>query len=110
MKSKLIDARGETLIEVLASVLIGALSIALLFGAVMASSRMDKTAHELDEVFYENLSGAERRTPADSALIPADTKVTVTNTDPAIIAEAEVEVAFYGGKGALSYALGGTGP
>ena len=40
MKRKWNDAHGETLVEVLASVLICSLSVALLFSMVMASARL----------------------------------------------------------------------
>lgn len=100
MKNKLADARGETLIEVLASILIGALSIALLFGAVMASGRMEKAAQEVDEAFYEDLSQAEGRDTATGS----NKIVEVANfTDPTDTRN--VNVTFYGGEGARSYAL-----
>ena len=48
MSEKLRNSRGETLVEVLASVLICALSVMLLFGAVMASGRIDLQAQAAD--------------------------------------------------------------
>lgn len=56
---KLRDSRGETLVEVLASILIASLSVALLFGCVMASSNMDRGAKKLDKEHYEALTAAE---------------------------------------------------
>ena len=44
MREKLQSTRGETLVEALAAILICALSVALLFSAVMASARMDRLA------------------------------------------------------------------
>lgn len=105
MKGKWKDSRGETLVEVLASILIGSLSVALLFSMVMASGNMDQSAKEADKIFNESLNAAEGRTEADSSLIPAGAKVTVENTNPFITEEAELPVTFYGGRGALSYAL-----
>lgn len=112
MKRKLKNNRGETLIEVLASILIGALAVALLFTAVMASVNMDRTAQKLDYdinkvKFNEALSKAEGQDDAtdkaDTSIVPAGTKVTVKNPD--VAGPAEIEVNFYGGEGALSYAL-----
>lgn len=119
MNRKLKEQRGETLVEVLASILIGSLSVALLFGAVMASANLDRQAQELDETYYEDLAKAERQAAGDaSADLPSGTKVTVKNSDPAVsIMEADLPVTFYGGKSAVSYALdpplpppGGGGP
>lgn len=108
MKRKWNDNRGETLVEVLASVLVCSLSVALLFSMVMASGSMDKTAKEADKIFNESLVKAEDQlaaSVADTSIVPAGTKVTVKNRDSAIIAEAAPDVNFYGGRGAVSYAL-----
>lgn len=56
---KLHNSRGETLVEVLASILIASLSVALLFGCVMASTNMDRDAKKLDKEHYEALTVAE---------------------------------------------------
>lgn len=109
MKGKWKDNRGETLVEVLASILIGSLSVALLFSMVMASGNMDRSAKAADEMFNASLGKAEDQTAAseaDEAIVPAGAKVKVTYIPP-IGSETseEVAVTFYGGKGALSYAL-----
>ena len=44
---KLHNSQGETLVEVLSSILIASLSVALLFGCVMASAGMDREAQDL---------------------------------------------------------------
>lgn len=113
MREKLKSSRGETLVEVLASILICTLSIALLVGAVMASSRMDLQAREADEEYYDALTKAERQdkapdgTPDSFTPDPALT-VTVRNitssTDP-------LTTSFYGTDRLFSYAAGtGGGP
>ena len=61
MREKLQSAQGETLVETLASILICGLSVALLFNAVMASVRMNRTAQEADAQYYRDLSRAERQ-------------------------------------------------
>lgn len=113
MKGKWNDNRGETLVEVLASVLICSLSVALLFSMVMASGNMDKSAKEADKIFNESLSAAEERTAVTDetgAVVPppvSGAEVTVRNTaDPdEDFYKAKPPVTFYGGRGAVSYAL-----
>ena len=105
MRRKWNDARGETLVEVLASILICSLSVALLFNMVMASGNMDRSAKKVEEDFSESLNLAEAQTaPADSALIPPGVTVEVQNSGEPSSAK-ELPVVFYGGRGALSYAL-----
>lgn len=101
MRGKCREERGETLIEVMASILIMTLSILLLFSAVMASVRINKNAREQDEKFYKALNAAEEQsTPADFSIVPAST---VTVEQPLAGGSAVVGVTFYGEKGALSY-------
>lgn len=103
MREKLRSARGETLIELLCAILIGSLSVALLFGMVTASGNMDRSAREADKTFNESLNGAEART-SGLAVVPAEAKVTVGNN--AVTSDtATPSVKFYGGQGAVSYAL-----
>ena len=52
MKRKLCGSRGETLVEAMASIVIGTLSVALLFGAIMASAQTGKSAQEMDGAYY----------------------------------------------------------
>lgn len=102
MKRKWRDARGETLVEVLASILIAALSVALLFSAVLASARMDRSAEQTDDAFQASLRAAEEQ--AAPSIVSDDAKVTVKGKDPFAM-ETAVPVNFYGGNGAISYAL-----
>ena len=112
MKGKWKDARGETLIEVLASILIATLSVTLLFGAAMTSSRLDRDAKKVvDESYYNSLYAAENRvstgkdgsTPVTPSVTGA--KVTVKNNDAGVTATAEPAVTFYGGADVFSFAL-----
>ena len=106
MREKLRSARGETLVEILCAILIGALSVALLFSTVMVSIRMDQSAKAADESLAADLRNAERRETGDSVSLPG-AKVTVRNT--ADLDEdrykAKPSVTFYGGDNAISYAL-----
>ena len=106
MKRKWNDSRGETLVEVLASVLICSLSVALLFSMVMASGNMDQSAKKAEKDFSESLNLAEAQTaPADPALITSSANVEVKNSGEPSSSTKQLTVVFYGGRGALSYAL-----
>lgn len=114
MRNKLRSVRGETLIEVLCAILIGSLSVTLLFGMVMASASMDRGAREADKTSTASLNAAEGRTDASGAVVPPVTGavVRVKNKDAGIPGEAvltEPKIKFYGGQGAVSYALDTTG-
>ena len=107
---KLHNSRGETLVEVLASILIASLSVALLFGGVMASASVENQARKWDTAYYGALSAAEGR--AEMATPPVGTgfKLKVTTNAPGVLSQ-EVGIQVYGQKGAWSYAKAeGTGP
>lgn len=109
MSSKLKDQRGETLTEVLAAVLVSAISVALLFGGVMASASVEDQARKWDTAYYGALSAAEGR---ETATPPVGTgfKLKVTTNAPGVLSQ-EVGIRVYGQKGAWSYAKAeGTGP
>lgn len=112
VREKWRDQRGETLVEVVASVLIMTLSVLLLFSAVMVSVRINRSAKDSDEEFYSALNAAEgQSTPAPTSIVPTGSKVTVKQEQPAsAAASVEVEVDFYGGEGALSYQYSPTPP
>ena len=92
MRKKLRDNRGETLVEVLASILIAALSV---FSSIRASANIDRSARASDETYYEALSQAEGRTGDSEPL-----EITVKNGGVQTV----LSVVRYGGKGAYSYA------
>nr|WP_326166318.1 hypothetical protein [uncultured Oscillibacter sp.] len=107
MRRKLGDPRGETLVEVLASILICSLSVLLLFGAVGASVSIDLTAQAADGQYYEDLSKAERQYASDS-IPPSVAAVTVTGAEAVALDPARV--LFYGDKDRLlSYAMPAAG-
>ncbi len=93
---KLGDRRGETLVEVLASILIAALSVTLLFGCIMASSNMDREAKGLDQKHYEALTAAETRSGVGTS-----GKVNIQNNKNSVTKDLPVEI--YGGGGMYSY-------
>lgn len=105
MMRKWKDSRGETLVEVLGAILIASLSVTLIFGAIMASTNMDSQAQDLDEKYYGVLTKAERQEDGDELSV-TPSEVTVTNKSAGAGAEVTIkEITFYGGEGAISYAL-----
>ena len=117
MREKLRNSRGETLVEVLVSVLVCALSITLLAGAVTASANIDLRAQAADTEYYTALSKAERqsRTPAGGSSeadtynsLPGETKVSVTSGGGGSVEiepDATSKLYFYGTERLRSYAI-----
>lgn len=119
MREKLRNSRGETLVEVLASVLICALSITLLMGAVTASTNIDLRAQSADAEYYAALSKAERQSKApaapaggtsepDTYNLPGETNVSVTSSGGGSVKIAPgggSRLYFYGTERLLSYAI-----
>lgn len=105
MRAKLKSSRGETLVEVLASILIATLSVALLLGGVAVSVNLGRQADAADDSFYAILTAAESRTG-----VPASGTITIVEGGTSI----SIPVWAYGGEGLWSYALdtaaGGGGP
>lgn len=103
MKRKLRENRGETLVEVMASIVICTLSVTLLFGSIMASSHIDQTAQTSDAAYYEALSAAEAQTALSEDGMPEalKTKTQVTITGSGM--PKKIDVSFYGGEGMYSY-------
>lgn len=106
MREKLQNSRGETLVEVLASVLVCTLSIMLLLGAVTASANIDLQAQSADAEFYDALSRAERQGPDDG--FSAGGALKVTNKDGAF--KDITGLSFYGREQLLSYAADSPAP
>lgn len=100
IKQKLGSQRGETLVEVLASILIASLSVAMLLGGVAVSANLGRQADTADAYFYETLTAAEmRQTPVANGSINL-TEGGISRTIP---------VRIYGGEGLYSYALNADG-
>lgn len=105
MSHKLKSQRGETLVEVMASLLIAALSVALLFTCVMASAGIDRTAREADEAYYKALTAAETQTV--NADFPAKAGALKIENGTA---SKELNITLYGGEGMYTLAAEGSGP
>lgn len=107
MKQKWKDNGGETLVEVLASILIVTLSIALLFSTILASISIDRKARAAEKVFNTSLEKAEEQT-TEVTVIDNKVKIETKKLDGTLVTppdKAEVSVNFYGGKGAWSFVL-----
>lgn len=102
-RRRLASDRGETLVEVLAAVLVASLSVALLMGGVNASVALGRQADRSDTEFYEVLTQAEARTGPGAT---GGVKVAQGGT------EVSIPVLLYGDEGLYAYALdpGGGGP
>lgn len=104
LNKKLRSQRGETLVEVLAAILIASLSVAMLLGGVAVSANLGRQADTADKYFYETLTAAEnRQTPVASSFVE------LTQGGTSI----HIPVQVFGDEGLYSYALdadGGTGP
>ena len=57
--AKLKDPRGESLLELLVSILIGSMSIVLLTTMIVTAVRIDKSADLAEKLYYESLTSAE---------------------------------------------------
>lgn len=62
LKRKLRSRRGETLTEILAAILVCGFSIMLLVGMITTSMRINSSAREMDQTFYQALSQVETHT------------------------------------------------
>lgn len=103
---KLRNNRGETLVEVLAAIVIASLSVAMLFGCIVGSSSLDKRAREVDGPYYENLSAAEVR----EETLGQEAKVAITknpppDTTPTPVPDVEEPITIYGKDGVFSYTI-----
>lgn len=106
MKNKLKSQKGETLVELLAAILISALSVALLMSGVAASIQMIRKSDETDDRFYQALSAAENRETPVAEGVDATPQVKVQEGER----EVPLPVQVYGTEELYSYGLEATGP
>lgn len=99
-RGKLLNSRGETLVETLAAILIAALSVALLVGSVTASGNLARQADQSDTSFFDLLTKAEdRKNPLTEGIdIAREVKIKESGT------EVTIPVQVYGGEDLYSYA------
>ena len=99
---KLRSRRGESLVEVLAAVLICALSVLLLASAAVAVGNINRAASDNDEAYYEALNNAEAR---DTLAGSAELTVSAAGGD-----SVSVDVSLYGEEGIYSFAAEAPAP
>ncbi len=105
-EKKIKNCSGETLVETLASILIGSLSVILLVSMIMASVSINRKAEKYDEEYYSKLNGAERQDAGDiytPEVASGKAVVTISVKDEAL-SPVDIEVTCYGGEGVCSYA------
>lgn len=99
---KLKSSSGETLVELLASILIAVLSVSILFGGIMVSVRINEEADRADQEYYKGLSAAEEQ---KVLILPDGTEGTgeISVNITTDFTTVSVEVGIYGGYGLYSY-------
>ena len=100
MKKTLRNNRGETLIEVLASILVATLSVALLFTCVMASSQMERSVQKKDAAHYDALTAAEAQ---ETSVVDGTVSIARVDSSDSVVATAAPSVDIYGGEEMFSY-------
>ena len=102
-----LDDKGESVVEALASILIVALSTLLLLSCVMTAAENDKKAEKVDAAHYAALSEAEARADAGSAPTPISERVMIVK-DPKNTSDPgePLNIKIYGGEGVFSYVRG----
>lgn len=106
IQAKLRSQRGETLVELMAAILISTLSVGLLLGGVAVSANINRQAQNTDAAFYHILSAAESRQVPASGGVAADPSIQVREHSSKTV---EIPVQVYGDSGLYAYALPPTG-
>ena len=101
LRSKFAAERGETLVELMASILIGTLAIALLFGSSMTAGKIDQTTQAADAAHYASLSAAEQQQAELTLSPPPQVKI----SNPLNGMTKQLDIAGCGDEGLYAYAL-----
>ena len=103
IRKKLKSVRGESLVELLASILIGGLSVMLLATIIMTSARVNDSVQKSDEDYYRSLEHAEAQdVPMDAAGAAGAAGHVKVSGDGYT---EEIPVTYYGGDGVLTYKM-----
>lgn len=100
------NERGETLIEATASILIGTLSILMLFTGLMTSYQINLAAEKSDASFYQDLSLAEAQDDTSGTGTAGGSGAAVQNGTASVTmgsAQITFNVNIYGANGLFSY-------
>lgn len=99
VQAKLQNQRGETLVELLAAILVCALSVGLLMGGIAVSNRLLSQARAADADFSAALTAAESRQTPITAGIAGSPSVAITSGTT----EITIPVGVYGDETLYSY-------
>lgn len=106
VRRKLKSARGESLVELLASTLIAGLSAALLAAMIITSARMNDSVQKGDEDYYENLAHAEAQDVSMEAVGGTGATGSIeVSCDGGYVGSIQIPVKYYGGDDVLSYKI-----
>lgn len=102
MGRKLKSRAGETLAEVLVSILVIAFAVLLLASMVSASGSIDLSTRERDGEFYENLTSAEKKeNVTGTGTVTVDWK----DGEGGNVGSTSFTVNVFGDRGLASYAI-----
>lgn len=96
---KLRSRRGETLTEMLVSIVILGLSIAMMATMIITSTKITERSTAKDSEYRDQLSAAEAQDDSEST--PGKGKVTITDKNGVSTSSVTVNVNIYGGDGEL---------
>lgn len=101
---KLHNERGETLAELLAAILVAALSVTLLFSGIAAAGRINLQAQKADETYYAALNNAQAR-KGDTRQAQLEIQLWTGSAKPNAtqMGREEPTINLYGGPGLYSY-------
>ena len=96
---KIKDNRGESLLELLVSILIGSMSVILLTTMIITSVRINSDAKKKDNVFYESLSAAESQ---QGTAVNSQLKIEASHAGSSLGSKT-INISCYGKDGLYSY-------
>ena len=104
MGRKLKSRAGETLAEVLVSILVIAFALLLLASMVSASGSIDLSTRERDGEFYENLTSAEKKENVTGTGTTGTVTVDWKDGEGGNVGSTSFTVNVFGDRGLASYA------
>lgn len=102
IKRKLHSQKGETLVELMAAILIATLSIGLLIGGISVSVGIDRQGKNADKKFYNALTEAESQKNPINNGVASTFSIKVTE---GIFEKANIPIQIYGDRGLYSYTV-----
>lgn len=110
---KIHNDRGETLIEVLTSIIIGILSVAMMYSCIQMATNMDEKAKALDDEHYAGLSAADVQAPSpeptsgtvtiERVKTTYNSTASITPEPPSATLSTELDITIYGDAEMSSY-------